>query len=567
MEKEEDRQEQEYRERSGVLGGVASVLNAGGSAVVYAYDMTGGAIGKLFSAVKKAPVVPARAFDMVVGGLGFIKPGEHQKIEDRIKAYERKIKELYYEIGKEGAKYRDLEDPLQTEPVQKLIADVREYEKEIQRLHGRIAEIREERKEAAFTKKQKIAAAQVIAQKTRISDEQVMKSVADAIEKAAKQGVFESSSERAIFEKVAMDLLDREMEIKTLAAAELGKMGNRAAVPILLEAARFNNPDLTSEVINSLITIGATEGVALFKEKINDPKYRVRIGCIRGLFKLAGDDEALPLLTDALRDEHPEVRRSAATFLGWKDRTEAVPALVQCLSDKEAKVRKAAVSALANIRDDSAVSPLFRVLGDKELEIREKALEAIRLISGEDIAFDVHASGSELNKAVNALKDWWQEKRLADLDVSGPEAPEADVKAGIPGEAARAVGEPDQGAPETEAAEKTEEPVEAPVEVKAEERRSEPKRFAPEPEIPDPDAEAALLAAAEEEVIEGPARLATEAASTEIQPYTEQGLMKLLKSELLSICEKLGIPCDESLTKAQITERILEAANENVQGR
>ena len=541
---EEQQEHQKQEERSGVMGNVAGILNAGGSVVVYAYDITSGAVGRLFSVVKKAPVVPTKAYDLVVGGLGIVKPGGARKIEERIKAYEKKIKGLYYEIGKEGAKHKDLADPLQTEPVQKLISDVREYEKEIQRLQGSIVEIREERKEEALRKKQKIAQAQVTAQKAKVSDEQVLKSLAEAIEKAIKQGVFQSSSERAIFDKVATDLLDREMEIKTLATAELGKMGNRAAVPILIEAARFNHPDLTSEVINSLISIGATEAIALFKEKVNDPKYRVRIGCLRGLFKLAGDDEAIPLLTDALRDEHPEVRRSAATFLGWKDCTDAVPALVQCLSDKEAKVRKSAVSALANIKDDSSVPPLFRVLGDKDLEIREKALEAIRLISGEEIAFHVQASGNELNKAINDLRNWWQEKRLGDLDVSGPEAPEADIK----------------GNALAEVAKEAEEPKEVAAEAKAEEETVEPADFAPGPEIPEPDAAAPILAEADEEVDGEPEDLETEAASTEMQPYTELGLMKMLKSELLSICEQLGIECDESLTKAQIAERILEAS-------
>ena len=73
------------------------------------------------------------------------------------------------------------------------------------------------------------------------------KRVESAIAKAVRQAKFESRSEREIFDKVANDLMDSEMEIKVLAAAELGKMGNQAAVPILMAAARFNNPDLTSE--------------------------------------------------------------------------------------------------------------------------------------------------------------------------------------------------------------------------------------------------------------------------------------------------------------------------------
>lgn len=578
--------EQEHRERSGVMGGVAGVLNAGGSAMVYAYDVTSGAIGKLFSVARKAPVVPVKAFDMVAGGLSIVKPGETRKIEDRIKAYEKKIKGLYYEIGKEGSRYEDIEDPLQTEPVQKLIADVREYEKEIQRLQVRIQEVREGQKEKALRKKEKRAAAKVAAEKTRLSDEEVLKSLTATIEKAARQGVFESSSERAIFDKVATDLLDSEMEIKTLAAAELGKMGNEAAVPILIEAAGFDDPDLISEIINSLISIGAAEAVPLFSEKVDDPQYRVRVGCLRGLFKLADDDDAIQPLTRALRDQHPEVRRTAATFLGWKDSAEAVPALVQCLQDKEARVRKAAVSALANIKDDSSAAPLFRVLGDKELEIREKALEAIRLISGEEIAFDVNASGKELNKAVDELRRWWQEKRLDELD--GAEAEEVSET-----EAAVETEEPQEVTAEAEPAEEMEEPEEVPVEAEtveemeaevaaeaeaavemeepqevmaeaeAAEETEEPQEVTAEDvtlEAEEPDADAdALMETKEEEVDWEPVDPSTEAPPAEGLQYSEQSLMKMLKTELLTICEELNIACDETETKAQIAERILEA--------
>ena len=76
---EEQQEHQKQEERSGVMGGVAGILNAGGSVMVYAYDITSGAIGKLFSVVKKVPVVPTKAFDLVVGGLGIVKPGGDRK--------------------------------------------------------------------------------------------------------------------------------------------------------------------------------------------------------------------------------------------------------------------------------------------------------------------------------------------------------------------------------------------------------------------------------------------------------------------------------------------------------
>jgi len=414
--------DQEYPKRSGLSGGVAKVLNAGGSAVVFAYDVGSSALGGLISLVKKSPGLPGRVTGMFTGGLGTIRPSEARSIEAKIKDYENKIKALYYEIGKAGAARPEAENPLEVEAVKKLLADVREYEKDIQRLKDRIAEIEAESKRVALRRMKRDKETSKVEEKA--SYEQVNKAIESAVHKAVRHGVFETASERAIFDKVAHDLLDSEKEIKILAAAELGKMGNEAAVPILCEAVGFDDPSLTSEVINSLINIGDLRAIPLFKAKINDPTYRVRIGCLRGLYKLAGDSEAMPFLIDALRDVHPEVRRTAATFIGWKDYADAVPALVQCLRDDDEKVRKAAASSLANIKDESAVLPLIKLLGDSDIEVREKALDATKMITGEDISFDVHASGQGLALAIERVRDWWQKERLRKADLVETEVTE-----------------------------------------------------------------------------------------------------------------------------------------------
>ncbi|MBF0469572.1 MAG: HEAT repeat domain-containing protein [Desulfamplus sp.] len=399
----------------------ASVLNAAGSSTVMVYDATASGLGKVWSAMKKVPQLRPVPKGMFTKGLGFIKTGEVGNLEKKIAEYEKQIRILYFEIGKEGAKSSEGDTIVESEALKKLLSDVREHEKEITRLQNRIVEIKEERiaarirekemkKEAAFVKlKDKV-------QKEKAPVDQINKVVENAINVAVKTGVFESRSEEEIFYKVARDLLDTEMEIKYLAAAELGKIGNEAAVPVLMDAVRYDDPDLVSEIINSLISIGDTAAIPLFLKEVKSSRYRVRIGCLRGLFKLADDDVSMPLLVEALRDDHPEVRRTALTFIGWKDPEDAVPAVFQCLIDEEPRVRKAAVSALANLKDDSSVLPLIKVLGDKELEIREKALEAIRAITGENIEFDVNASGKKLSHAVLELKQWWQDERMSQID-------------------------------------------------------------------------------------------------------------------------------------------------------
>ena len=251
----------------------------------------------------------------------------------------------------------------------------------------------------------------------------------------------------------------------------------------------------------------------MFKEKAADPNYRVRMGSIRGLYKMAEDKDALPILTNALRDEHKEVRRSAATFIGWRDYADAVPALVQCLRDEDAGVRRAVVSAVANIKDESAVLPLMNLLGDKDIEIRDKALEAVRVITAEEITFDVHASGSELKKAVGNLRDWWQKERIS--------------KAGIA---------------EVEEVEEVAAEVEGEEEVEVEEVTAEAEEEAEE-------------VAAEAEA-EGDVE-AEDAEEEEESGFTEEKLMKMLKVDLLSTCEELGIECNENMTKIEITRLIL----------
>lgn len=508
------------QERGGVLGGVASILNAGGSALVYAYDAGEGAMGKLYSAFKKTPAAPAKAFDKVVGSLGFMKPGETRKLQEKIGRYNKKIKGLYYEIGKVGAKEEDEESPLATEPVKKLIADVREYEKEIKRLENHIREIRSQKRDKATKKKERKAKAGLAVKKSRISEEQLIEKVRSTIEKAGKQGIFDSSADRAIFDKVASDLLDNEMEIKTLAAAELGKIGNEACVPILLAAVGFDNPELTSEIINSLTGIGALEAVSLFKEKISDPHYRIRIGCLRGLHKLADDEDTIPLLTEALKDSHPEVRRTAATILGWKDSTEAVPALMQSLRDEDVKVRKAAVSALANIKDEVCMPALIKSLGDKNLEIREKALETISVISGEEIEFDVHKSGKALKNAVAELRGWWEDRKLGELDATVEAEPGTDYDI---------ADEVETEAPDEDDAMDEEEIAETEAEVEQVETEAEVNE--------------------------------TEAEDEEAPQYTENKLMRMVKADLMTICDDLGIEYDDTSTKAELSRLILGEKN------
>jgi hypothetical protein len=486
--------------RTGFLGGVASTINFGGRLAVKTYDITTDFLGATADAVVKAggsvasagPGIFGKTKDLFSGGFRKVfGVNEKKELRDKVGEYEEKIMKLYFEIGKEGSHAEKLE----SEKVTELIGKVRDYEQEIQRLNSRISEMTElealQREEAKKEKEKP-------AKKVKVSDEQASSAVKSAIDKAVKHGNFDSESQKEIFKKIAGDLLDEDMEVKILAAAELGKMSLKPAVDILLEACKFGNVYLDAEIVNALTNIGDARALTLCKEMAKSPNHRARVSSLRGLYKMGSDSEIAPYLIEALNDEHAEVRKNAATFLGWKDIADSVPGLVQSLQDKDESVRKAAVAALANIKDVSSVLPLMRSLSDESMDIRKKALESLKSITGEEIGFDVDLKGKALTEALNRLKDWWQSERISSIDAHI--TPDPTIKV---------------------------------------EKRAKAAKVAPEVE----------------EVVEAVPESIDEAGS--VETLREEDLKRKLKSELIALCQEAGFECDETNTKAELIKMLL----------
>jgi hypothetical protein len=457
--------EQQSQHRSLILRGIAKTLNLTGAAVVASYDLSIGTTKKLAfatinsssligqglvratrlsgagivnaakaagsgltSAVKTAkPKKTGNTCNFKLNSLFGIFGSESDKIQAKIKDYEAKMHDIYSDVGSLTTSGVPI-GPVKAEAIDQKIHQARVFEDEIQRLKARQLELKtKEEAQAKETKKKPYSAVKT----TKAPLEQVERNIRIAIQKALSYGVFESSSDRAIFEKVANDLLESEMEIKILAATEIGKMGNASGVPVLMEAIKFENTYLTTEIINSLINIGDARAVPLFKASFRDNNYRVRMGCIRGIYKLASDKDVIDILVEALRDDHNEVRKTAVTFLGWKDDASVVSSLAQCLKDEDDRVRASTVSALLNFKDQSTVMPLIKVLSDNALDIREKALDAIKAITGVDITFDVQLSGQALYDEINNLRDWWLKERFGDVDIRFDDDDELSKKAGV----------------------------------------------------------------------------------------------------------------------------------------
>jgi hypothetical protein len=597
-------------EKKGVSGFISKVLNEGGNAIIGIYD--GVSYGcsrvkdgcthvkdrcvRIKEGVKKTPElsktvstkVSTKAKQLYNEGKLKLDPSrlaqlkrkstsESKELSEKIRKREKKIAALYYRIGKEGTQVINQKNPLEQEAVKKLIADVRGYENEIERLKKRIADLESEKvsvdsppiaKKATKEPQPKERNMEKIVRarqaRARIEKEKQMKTTLDSpltirnrslksvIQGALKTARFSSSSEKAKFETVANDLLDAESEIRMLAASEMAKIGNQAAVNILMAVAQDKDPYLVAETLNSLIQLKAPKAVPLLEEKLYDTHYRIRMAALRGMYKLADVEVFKAACLKAIKDDHPEVRKTAITFIGWKDYSEGVPSLVQCLKDDDERVKQAAIAALGNIRDKAAVMPLIKLLSDQSLETREKSHSAIQMIVGEEIPFDTKLSGDALSESQKRLKEWWQQRRInvaneePDMDLLNvPEISVEEVK--TPPVTVKKETIPDASPKkETPAATKA-----APA--------SQPKQTeTTTPKAPEKSAETNKTSVTPKPETQKKDSASDKSKAADTKKLDKEELKKMPKEELVAMSGKLGVQVDDSFTRNRIIRGIMD---------
>jgi HEAT repeat protein len=104
-----------------------------------------------------------------------------------------------------------------------------------------------------------------------------------------------------------------------------------------------------------------------------------------------GDREAVPGLTERLKEADPSVRAKAAEELGQvgPEGKDAIPPLTAALDDPDGLVRVRAAEALTDVGGDAAgaAEALGRALADKDVKVRQEAAVALwRLGSGAKVA-------------------------------------------------------------------------------------------------------------------------------------------------------------------------------------
>lgn len=589
----------ERKKRSFILTGLAGTINAGGKALVFSFDACASGMGKTCSLARKSATT-------IMGLSPPFKSDAKKKstqVMGTIRRREEQLNILYHELGKKIYAGTDTGIYKLEEPIIELWAEIWKIKSNIEQLKKHLTVmVGSERAEKlmAFSSREK--ALQFTPEETGIQEipPEKMKLFA-AMGEILKTASFSSEPDRVLFKTVAMDLLDTQVEIRALAAAELVKTQNPSVIPLFLAVLSAGDSELAPIILTSLVQMSPQTIIPEIVEKVLDPNTQIRMAALDGLETLLEQDWDFPpslseKLTNSLielsLDKNADIRASSVYLLGLRPEAKVVTALITCLTDKSEIVRVAAINALRGFRDASILMPLMDRLGDKNSEIREVALTAVSEISGEEIVFDVKAKKWKRKKALSILKKSFRERNRMSADGTKSSLPSGKDKTIQQKESADddketvgvdapleikphteavdkktpAPAAPRKPKPGTETVEKNASVQVEPLEIKQDKEAVEEIQAVAaspvkpetagtkleEPKVAVPNTDGACAEAPKTEPLDNGA------PPKEHSVLNRENLRKMVKPQLITLCKHFEVDFDFSDSRIQLISRLLE---------
>jgi HEAT repeat protein len=207
-------------------------------------------------------------------------------------------------------------------------------------------------------------------------------------------GLLENNSKAA--EIAAVALGDEKPEVRAAAAAALGQMQAKSAVPKLKESVKAEKePGVVMAEARSLIALGDPLGYAVYyavltgekkgggglldeqKKMLHDPKKMAQFGFEQGIGFIPFASIGVGAFKAMTKDDTSPVRAAAARILANDADPKSGEALIEASSDKSWLVRAAALDALSHRGDPSAIPKIESKLDDEKPAVRYTAAATV----------------------------------------------------------------------------------------------------------------------------------------------------------------------------------------------
>ncbi len=201
-------------------------------------------------------------------------------------------------------------------------------------------------------------------------------------------------------------LLDKEVDVRQIAASVLGDMNSRKAIPKLTKALGDDAPEVSFTAARSLWNLGDKRGKNIFlavlagdrgnsagllkesmrsaKMKLRDPASLAMLGIKEGAGAFLGPAAlGITVFEELRKDGSASARTLAASMLATDNDPKTIASLEDALIDKNWVVRAAVVKALVMRRSKASVPKIHLLLQDKREAVRYVAAAAMIRLKGE----------------------------------------------------------------------------------------------------------------------------------------------------------------------------------------
>ena len=202
-------------------------------------------------------------------------------------------------------------------------------------------------------------------------------------------------------------LSDPDAVMRRTAAESLGKIGDREAIPRLVERLGDDDPHVRATAARSLGVLASLDYAAVvgLLRSMRDPDDSVRHAAAQAL----GNGAALPALAPALREmaahADPAVRRDAAQTMFLTGGQEFFDTLTTLTADADPAVRQIAVAALGDSADRRAIPTLRdRLRRDTAPEVRAESAYRLQWVGDESVLADLDSVA--MHDRSSAVQRW-----------------------------------------------------------------------------------------------------------------------------------------------------------------
>lgn len=174
-------------------------------------------------------------------------------------------------------------------------------------------------------------------------------------------------------------LSDPSTQVRKAAAIAVGKLGLITFIPALIALIDDNETDVYEAAVTSLQSLVMTSRSSILAEadKFCSSKLSQHRKAAALLLAALGELDRLLLL---VKDEDPQVRKTAVSAIGANLVDASGSMLVLALVDEDPDVRIAVAEALGNLRDTTTLDALENALNDGDVWVQSAVLRAIAKI-------------------------------------------------------------------------------------------------------------------------------------------------------------------------------------------